>query len=515
MTQQDLIVQLQTGQVRGSVANGVAVFKGIPYAASPVGAMRWRAPQPVVAWDGIRDATSFCPDCIQSENKEAIQTTPSEDCLFVNIWTPAEIVRDDLLPVLVWVHGGGYVGGGSSIPYYDGTSFARQGIVVVSVNYRLTRLGFFAHPALSRAAEGPVGNYGYLDQIAALEWVRDQISLFGGDPGRVTLMGESAGGASVLHLMTSPLVGDLFQQAVILSGGGREAIVVRDMSNEQFGVLDARQTDSMFALPHGIIGDGERALDRLRNLDASTLAGDLTLKKLITIKLLGGPLPGVPVKDGELIVGEPQDHFLDGTSKQIPVIIGSTAIDLPLMFPPDKSNPLPWFGEHEAAAARAYGVDGAGDLDLEETVKLLLDIAADMTMHEPAHFVASTMKAAGEPAWVYRFTYTAESTRPETMAQVHGGELPFLFDTLDARFGDATTDSDRKVARAFNTYVGNFIKQSDPNATGLPDWPQVGSEAFNLLHFTLDDGPVFMADPRLGVPLVAKARQAHLAESNS
>ncbi len=511
----DDIVSTSAGQVRGVETNNVSSFKGIPFAASPLGDLRWRAPQPVETWTGVLDATDFCTDCIQALGLEDIQTTPSEDCLCLNVWRPAGTSADAALPVLVWVHGGGYVGGGSSIPIYDGSAFASQGMIVVTFNYRVGRLGFFAHPALIEAGEGYVGNYGLLDQIQALEWVQENIAAFGGDPGRVTIAGESAGGASVIHLMTSPIVGDLFHQAVVMSGGGRNALIVRPMAEDELLGFSAPTVDAAFALENGIRGRDAEALEALRQLDPEILAGREDLEQLAKVILLGGSLTGVPVIDDAVIVGQPQDHFLSGTSKQIPILIGSTAIDVPTVFPPSKISPLRWFGDDEDAAREAYGFGDDRFLGPQDLITLLLSIGADMTMHEAAHFVASTMKNAGQPSWVYRFTYTAESTRPEQVAQAHSGELPFMFDTLEARYGDAVTANDQAMASAFHTYIGNFVRTGDPNGAALPEWPEVVPSEFNLMNFTLDDGPVYGADPRPGVPLVARAWERQIAEQES
>ncbi|MCE7988551.1 MAG: hypothetical protein DYG89_45920 [Caldilinea sp. CFX5] len=252
------LVQIDAGPIEGAIADDVLVFKGIPYAASPIGALRWRAPQPVPPWPDVRPATAFGNDCMQAPGEaEPIQTTPDEDCLFVNVWRPAQGTPDDTLPVLAWIHGGGFVGGGTSIPYYDGSAFARQGIVVVTFNYRLGRFGFFAHPALLAAQEGPVGNFGYMDQIAALQWIQSNIAAFGGDPARVTLMGESAGGASVLTLLTSPMTKGLFHQAMIMSGGGRQALITRQMTGGTAEQPSADQLDAGFAAALGITGDAD------------------------------------------------------------------------------------------------------------------------------------------------------------------------------------------------------------------------------------------------------------------
>lgn len=505
-------VTTASGPVTGIEHDGVMSFRGIPYATAPVGGLRWASPQPVDPWTEPLAADAFCSDCMQVVGPESIQTTPSEDCLYLNIWKPAELIADALLPVLVWIHGGGYVGGGASVPIYDGAPFARQDIVVVSFDYRLGRLGFFVPDALRDNTAPPFGNYGYEDQILALRWIHENISNFGGDPNRVTLMGESAGGASVVHLMTSPAVEDgLFQQAVILSGGGRLALLDRPLAADAFGEVSAVDVDNRFAASLGVVGNGPEQLARLRAVPAEKLVDDLDLEKLAKTRLLGGQLAGVPVVDGEIVQGQPVDHFSDGSAKTMPIIIGTTAIDVPTHFPPDKIFPLRWFGPDRDAAREAYGLGDDRFIGPAELITLLLSIGADMTMHEPAHFVASAMREAGHPAWVYRFTYTAESTRPAQTAQVHAGELPFLFDTLDARYGDAVTANDQATATAFHTYVANFVRTGDPNGTGLPTWPEVTPSQYEVMNFTLDDGPVFGPDPRPTVALVGAAQDRQRA----
>ncbi len=452
---------IDSGMIQGAVADGVLSFKGIPYAAPPVGNLRWRATQPVAPWSGVRKATAFGPDCAQAPGDvEKIQTTPSEDCLFVNVWRPANVEPNTKLPVIVWIHGGGFVGGGSSIPWYDGSAFARKGIVVVSLNYRLGRLGFFVHPALLSAREGPVGNFGYMDQIQALRWVQTNIGAFGGDPGEVTLVGESAGGASVLALLTSPVTKGLFQRVMVMSGGGRNALVGRPMTGGTPEHPSADQTDARFAQSLGIDGDGPAALAALRALPAATVQGDLNLSAVLDAGTkcvqvtLASPnaavtcvpvYQGTPMVDGTIVTGQPGDILRSGGAANVPM------------------------------------------------------------MHEPARFAARQMTAHGNPAWLYRFTYTAESTRPQATGQVHAGELPFMFDQLAPRYGDAVTARDQQTAEAFNTYIANYVKTGDPNGGGLPSWPKFDPARFELMNFTLDNGPLFGPEPRPGVALVERA----------
>src|ERR1700735_3065186 len=220
--------KIDTGVVQGAPENGITAFRGIPFAAPPVGNLRWRAPQPVAKWSGVRTAMEYGADCAQlpfPSDAAPLGTKTNEDCLYVNVWTPAHKAKEKL-PVMVWIYGGGFVNGGSSPAVYDGSQFAKDGVVFVSFNYRVGRFGFFAFPALSREQAGqPLGNYAYMDQIAALHWVQKNIHAFGGDPGDVTVFGESAGGGSVLMLLTSPLTKGLFAKAVVESGGGRDSLL--------------------------------------------------------------------------------------------------------------------------------------------------------------------------------------------------------------------------------------------------------------------------------------------------
>ena len=221
-------VKVESGMLRGVSDVGVVSYKGVPYAAPPTGNLRWKAPQPAAHWSGVRTANQFGHDCMQlpfPSDAAPLGTKPDEDCLVMNVWAPAARTSSKL-PVMVWIYGGGYVNGGSSPAVYDGSQFAKQGVVFVSFNYRLGRFGFFAHPALTaEAGSAPLGNYAFLDQIAALKWVQNNIAAFGGDPNKVTLFGESAGGGSVLTMMTSPLSRGLFQQAIIESGDAMASAV--------------------------------------------------------------------------------------------------------------------------------------------------------------------------------------------------------------------------------------------------------------------------------------------------
>jgi para-nitrobenzyl esterase len=497
----DPIVTVSGGSVRGIDADGALSFKGIPYAAAPVGALRWRAPRPVPAWNGVLDGSGFGHDCMQvpvAGDPAIITTTPSEDCLTLNVWRPDGDA--DGLPVMVWIHGGGFVNGGTSAPVYDGTHLAQRGMVAVSLNYRLGRLGFFAHPALLAAQPDEAGNFGLMDQIAALRWVHENIAVFGGDPAKVTLVGESAGGAAVLDLLTSPVAMGLFSGAMILSGGGRQALFSRPMLGRDGNVPAAADSDAAYAKTLGIEGSDAAALAALRSVPAERLVEGWTLPVL-----LGGVFrgerryDGTPMTDGTIVTGTPQQGFAARREARVPIIAGSTAQDLPLQLPPT-SDPMGFFG---ADAARAAGVFNPGGQVPAQ--RLVQGIGADMSMHEPARFVARSVTEAGQPAWLYRFSYVHESADNRAAGAAHGDDVAYLFDNVELRYGAAATGEDRAAAGQFAGYLANFVKTGDPNGAGLPEWPRFDPARFELMNFGLN-GAAFGVDPRAArVELVERA----------
>ena len=259
-------VRTMTGSVLGQTSGNVTSFKGIPLAAPPVRENRWRAPQPAAAWSGVRDATHFGYDCAQARfrgGEAPLETTPSEDWLYLNVWRPSGAKAGDGLPVFFWIYGGGWVFGGTLSRIYSGRNFARDGIIFVSANYRVGSFGFFAHPALFAAGVG--GNFGFLDQNAALKWVRANIAAFGGDPGRVPVMGESAGGMSIHMLLQSPLARGLFPQAIIESGGGpREHNATPGLGAGGRNWCGLRARDDRRAVAGPVGGSGNRCVEHRR-----------------------------------------------------------------------------------------------------------------------------------------------------------------------------------------------------------------------------------------------------------
>jgi para-nitrobenzyl esterase len=481
-------VKIDSGFVEGNLVDGISSFKGIPYAAPPIGHLRWRAPQPALPWSDVRKATEFGADCMQKPDPSdaaPLGKAPSEDCLFVNVWTPQNTAKK-LFPVIVWIHGGGFVNGGSSASIYDGTSFAKKGLVFVSLNYRLGRFGFFAHPALTAAKEGPLGNYAMMDQIAALQWVRKNIAAFGGDPQQVTVMGESAGGISVLGLMTSQADQKLFQRAVVMSGGGRTWMLGGNNLNK--GTSSAEQTGINFAESIGIRGADAGTLASLRALPAETIVGNLNMTTLIMDSSQLLIYAGGPINDGEILKAPPGEMLKQGRVSPIPLVIGTTGRDVSMEHAPTKEALFMQFGANAAQARGTYDPDGTRDLkDLRQ------DIGADKMMNEPARFVAKRMTALGNHAWLYRFEYVAESIRPQVKGAAHASELPFLFNTLSERY-TAVTKDDQAAADAFGTYFANFAKGHDPNDGVLPLWEVFDPVTSNIMKFTLDRGPEMKPD---------------------
>ncbi len=485
------VVRVETGQLQGAVDNGVVAFKGIPFAEQPVGDLRWRPPQKARPWTGVRPALKNGHDCLQSEIKgdPGMGTDLGEDCLYLNVWRPAE-TSSRKLPVMVWIYGGGLVNGGSQPAIYQGDRFAREGVVFVSINYRLGRFGFFAHPALS--AEHPEdlkGNYAYMDQIAALQWVQRNIAAFGGDPRQVTLFGESAGGFSVHTLVASPMGKGLFQRAIVESGGGR--------SNEgpAPSVQASEATGLAFARAQGIEGVDAAALARLRALPAATVTGNLNM---YTSMANAGTYPG-PMTDGKLVVETPQQAYLAGHQAKVALIAGANTADLGFNFSPTLDALMAPFGADKAKALAVYDPDGTRILG-----PIRNKVGMDQLMEEPARFDAATFAAQGLAAYEFRFDYVGEALKARSPnGAAHASEIPYVFDKYGPGYiamvtpnhsGEATA-KDEAVARTIHSYWLNFAKTGDPNGAGLPKWPRYDPARDELMLFRRDGVAAATPDP--------------------
>jgi para-nitrobenzyl esterase len=486
-------VQTEAGAVQGVTADGVESFKGIPFAAPPLGVLRWRAPQPAAKWSGVKVADTYGHDCMQTPfggDAAPLGATPGEDCLVLNVWRPAGVSKTARLPVIFWIYGGGFVNGGSSPPVYDGSSFAKKGVIMVSANYRLGRFGFFGFPELTKQNKdnGLLGNYGYMDQIAALKWVQANIAAFGGDPANVTIFGESAGGGSVNMLMTSAQAKGLFAKAIVQSGGGRGNLMGnRELHNDKPNMPSSETLGVNFAKKNGIEGTGPEALAALRNLSAEQVNDGLGMMTMQgAANTYGGPMV-----DGVIVAEAPQSVYEAGRQAKVPFMIGADTADIGFGFAPSKDAAFAAFGALAGQAQAAYDPDGTKSLQ-----EINSQIAMDRMMVEPSRFVAATIARQGIPAYEFRFGYVAASMKDQWKTGTpHATEIPYVMNTVKAKYADKLTATDARIADQTNSYWANFAKTGNPNGEGLPDWPQYDPKADVLMIFTPEGVPVAQADP--------------------
>ncbi|HVO58516.1 MAG TPA: carboxylesterase/lipase family protein [Dongiaceae bacterium] len=445
------VVHTVAGEVQGvALPGGVFVFRGVPFAAPPVGALRWREPQPVAAWQGVRDASRFGNACIQppglSLRNGGDPGTLSEDCLYLNVWTPrAESSAN--LPVLVWIHGGAFLFGSGAVPVYDGAPMAGKGAVVVTINYRLGALGFFAHPALERDAPGGPANFGLLDQIAALRWVQGNIRQFGGDAHNVTILGQSAGAKSVLALFASPLARGLFHKGVAMS-----SYALPDATRAK-----ALEAGSEAAAQLGLPGASVTA-EQLRGLPAEKFAALLGAK----VSLSPVPVSGDPVLPRSL-----QDVFADGKEAPLPLILGNTSDDASVVLA---------FGINPAQVVQKLGKTGVLVKALYPGVKdpdeLGRQVVRDVIFTMPVRWIADR-HARRARTWRYYFDYTAVQERAKSPHGVaHGAEIVYMLDTVDRLEAQRpqATPADRDCARKASEYIFQFARTGKPYAAGAPGW---------------------------------------------
>ncbi|MDE1146161.1 MAG: carboxylesterase family protein [Azospirillaceae bacterium] len=481
------VAQVEQGRLSGVVDGPVTAFKGIPFAAPPVAALRWRPPQPAARWAGVRSAADYGADCMQKPfpgDAAPLGVPPAEDCLYLNVWTPSGAKRGAKLPVMVWIYGGGFVNGGSSPSVYDGTPFARDGVVLVSFNYRLGRFGFFAHPALTHEAAGaPTGNFGYLDQLAALAWVKRNVAAFGGDADNVTVFGESAGGMSVHMLLTSPLAKGLFNRAIIESGGGRSRLLPSMPLHTDGGAPSAEKAGLAYATQHGVTDTGAAGLEALRRLPAEAVVDDMNMMTMTT------PTYSGPMIDGQVLPQEPPVAYAQGGGADVPVMVGANSAD-GFFMGGTLDQVLGRFGADRDLAKKLYDPDNTND------VKLVGQrAAADAMFVEPARYVARLLSAHGAPVYLFRYGYVAESKRTEWWGAPHATEIPFVFDTVKARYGADLTAADAAAAKTAHAYWVAFAKTGKAAPAGLPAWlPFKAGADERLMDFTFT-GPVFQADP--------------------
>ncbi len=474
------IVKTDTGALAGGVdaRTQVAVFKGVPFAAPPVGELRWREPQPVQPWSGVRDATKFGPSPMQRVHGDflpwtveyLVENEVSEDCLYLNVWTPrAEAAAK--LPVLVYIPGGAFWEGSGAIRIYDGASLARRGAVVVTINYRLGAFGFFAHPELTK--ESPrrsSGNYGLMDQLAALRWVQRNIAAFGGDPSRVTAWGQSAGAFSVGALLASRESQGLFQRAIADSGLSLAALPMRDLRA-------AEQDGAAYASELGATG-----LAALRVLPAERFLGANRFR---------------PIVDGWLLSAAPNAVNTRRGGVDVPVLTGYQANDALMSLPRLKSA-----DEYDAYLNKTYGEDMAAGFKrlypadtVAQMQQALLEGARER--QKVAAFLWARERHAGYTAPVYTYFFTRGVPWPQhpEYGAFHSGELPYFFDNLHV-LDRPWEEIDRDLAAMTSRYLVNFAAKGDPNAEGLPEWPKVEATTPVTLDLGTEIAPRPVAEPK-------------------
>ena len=449
-------VHIESGAIQGVVENDLAIYKGIPYAVPPLGDLRWREPQPAKLWKGVRKATAFAPACIQTGVSMPGETPPavSEDCLYLNIWAPVRRASKGL-PVLLWIHGGGYTNGSAAMPLYWGDRLAHKGIIVVTIAYRLGPLGFLAHPELTAESKHhSSGNYGLMDQIAALEWVHKNIAAFGGDPKRVTIAGQSSGSISVSILMASPPARGLFQRAIGESGGLFEPLQLAP----KYFLANAEKDGEKLAASLGAA-----SIKELRQLPAARLTSN---ESGITH----------PVIEPYLLPRSPYEAFVLGQQNDVPLLLGSNAEEARAMvdvsavtaatfesgitqsvgpLPPALMAAYPHTTDEEARTAR---------LDFER------DLRFDWDMWAWARLQSTT---GLKPVYYYSFQQKPPFPQDSVYAgwgASHFADLWYVFDHLD-QCSWVWTSGDRQLASEISAYWVNFARSGDPNGAGLPSWP--------------------------------------------
>lgn len=478
-------VETRSGAVEGrTYATGVRAFLGIRFAEPPVGDLRWRAPRPARAWEGVRPAKAFAPGPVQNALFALATGAPpnfSEDCLYLNVWTPAK-APGEKLPVMAWIYGGGFMIGSTGTPAYDGAKLAEKGVVVVSIAYRLGALGFLAHPGLSDEAGGVSGNYGLLDQVAGLEWVRDNIEAFGGDPGNVTAFGESAGAISVSMLAASPRAKGLFHRAIAQSGGSFAPPRLAEEGGQTVRPLKLAEAE------------GARYLAKLGAADLAAA------RALPPSEFLKETRWWWPVVDGDVIPGDQYDRYRAGAFNDTPVLIGTNSDEGALFVRPGPAT--------TPAAFEATVRDGYGDLadvilaayphaTADEAFRACKDLFRDSIFGWNTWAWARLQAEKGaNRAFVYYFDRHA----PGSHGASHAAEIPFVFRNLSliGGFFGRPSPEDLAASELISDYWVQFAKSGDPNRAGLPEWPPFSVEDPKCLH--LDAAPAPSARPVPNLP---------------
>ena len=474
------VVTVEGGQLAGApspLGDEVTVYRGVPFAAPPVGDLRWRPPEPPAAWEGVRDATAAAPACMQNALPAAVRTfydagvdRMDEDCLYLNVWTAAE--PDDRAPVLVWIHGGGLsIGNGADITY-DGTRLAQRGVVLVTINYRLGAFGYLAHPLLSaESGHGASGNYGLLDQVAALGWVQRNIAAFGGDPSRVTIFGESAGSWSVNQLMATPLARGLFHAAIGESGGG---------FGSRGGAAPKAEIEAAGErLVEALLGDGAApSLEAMRAASADAVQGVAPDLVRSTANV-----------DGWVFHDTVYDIFAAGRQHDVPVIVGSNADEMTMLGGAAGAETVEQYretirneyGEHAGALLEVFPAETDEEAQLARMAS-----GTDATFGWEMRTWARMMETVSSPAYLYFFSRVPPAPDADRYGAYHTAEIPYVFDNFGVSphpyANRDYSDTDRRLSDILASYWVNMAATGDPNGEGLPEWPAYDPEADAALH---------------------------------
>jgi len=472
-------VDAPAGAVQGTTDGGVRVFRGIPYAQPPVGPLRWKAPIPLARWTGVRDATGFGPACFQPPPRLSTIYTgspmpKSEDCLTLNVWSPASARN---VPVFFWIYGGALQSGASREPMYDGKRLAERGVVVVSINYRLGVLGWLAHPELSaESSQGISGNYGLLDQIRALTWVKENVAAFGGDPANVTIAGESAGALSVMYLMASPLARGLFAKGIAES-----AYII--------------STPALKTAVHGAPSAEQAGLTLMQQLKATDLAAMRAIPgEQITVAAAGfgyGPWGAV---DGHVLPDQLVNVFDQGKQARVPLLAGFNSGEIRSLTP--LAPPVPASAAaYESTIRERYGDLADAFLKLYPSDNLQESIFAttrDALYGWTAERLVRRQAALGVPSYLYLWDHGYPAAEAAKLHAFHASELPYVFDTFDGTPPlwpkNAHTADEDALARAIGDYWTSFARTGRPQARNAPDWPAYSPDA-RYMHFAATPTP--------------------------
>ncbi len=470
--QDPTLVKTKDGIIQGTIENDIRVFKGIPFAAPPVGDLRWKTPQPAEKWKGIKQTTEFAPSPFQMGNPPSGK---SEDCLYLNVWTPAKSDKEKL-PVMVWIYGGGFGAGTTADPVCNGTNLAKKDVVVVALAYRVGILGFLAHPELS--VENPnniSGNYGLLDQIAGLNWVRENIAAFGGDPDNVTIFAESAGGISVSMLCASPLSKGLFSGAISQSGGSFGPTQPTTYPGENMKILQQAEAEGEAYL----LRSGYKSISELREISPDNLPGG----------------QGWPIVDGYVIPDVQHILYEKGNYNDVPVLIGYNS-DEGASFSRERTadeyiaNVEKRYGKFADSLIAAYP---SGENSVPKTARDLLRDAA-FGWHT---WIWARLQSQTGNSKVYYYYFDQHPDYPEDspmhgFGSPHGQDVAYVFMTLDSLRRSDISQSDYKLSEMMGTYWTNFAKYGNPNGEGVPEWPDFSDEKPNVMHLKSEPhtGPV-------------------------